>query len=613
MHALSTPALDRLKAFLLSDSYAFTEIVCGHRDLDPAVHMAMSYAVCGLTDKLAWALTQSGFESGVIRQLRQQCEVRGIDLRTAAGRAALDKALDWQNWRVARGTFKSSVITHGGATFCATRDPNTTAKLVHAVDEKAWAMCGQVAETVLSGVFRDLFPERVPDGNIKELVTTKHVTFGGRNISHPQTTIQASGYSSKDIGGHYDTFWIDDLVVGGPGGNATEAALPGVHAWLRGLPGFYMNTRRVRQIHVGTRYHENDDHYFLTKGTNALACLTVFVPVEEHEGEVVNILKRGTPTMPTLLSSDKITSLQSKVLSGGDDMEGAYSWRCNYLLDPSAAGGKMFPDKIVDDPDRAWMGPFPHPASLTSEQYKHRFLIARLVRDDEGRVIGKDNKPLDITEEGYRAKAKVLTYDPWKDLDRVITLDPAWKDGGNNWAVTAAGIDPYGVAFQLETQSGNNGLEGWLSALDALERAYKPRIIGFGAGAYQDEIVKNLMRTDARLRRMRGRITPLKETGDSKETRIRNGAAEPYKQFKLLLLPPTIVGDDCGASATRDEMRAYRAGKNAVDGILDTLWMIRAVARRVQTREDREADERNARLQRYRHTIDPILGVPVAA
>jgi hypothetical protein len=295
-------------------------------------------------------------------------------------------------------------------------------------------------------------------------------------------------------------------------------------------------------------------------------------------------------------------------------MDGAYSWRCNYLLDPSAAGGKAFPDSTVDDPDRAWLGPFPHPAAATSEQYKTRFLVARLARDEEGRIVGQDNKPLDMTEEGSRAKAKVLTFDPWKDMDRVITLDPAWKDkGSDNWAVTAAGIDPYGVAFQLETQSGTDGLEGWLSALDAMERVYKPRAIGFGAGGIQDSIIQNMMRTDARLRRIRGRIVSLKEVRDSKETRIRNGAAENLKMFKLLLLPPTIVGDDCGASITRDEMRGYRGGKNAVDGILDTLWMIFAVARRVQTREEREEGERNARNQRYRQTIDPILGVPIAA
>jgi hypothetical protein len=610
-HALSTSALDRLRAFLLNDPYYFTEVVCGHSDMVPEVHMAMSYAVTGSTDKLAWLLQQTGFDSGVTRSLKLQLQLRGIDVRTSLGRQMLDKALDWQNWRVARGTFKSSVITHGGATYTAVRDPNTTAKIIHAVDEKAWAYCGQIGETLLSGVMHDLFPERVPTGNVKELVTTKHITFGGRTISHPQTTLQASGYATKDIGGHYDTFWIDDLVVGGPGGNATEALLPGVHAWLRGLTGFYMNTRRVRQIHVGTRYHENDDNAFLTRGKNALECLTVTCPIEEHDGEVVNILERGRPTMPTLLPPEKITTLQSRVLSGADDMDGAFSWYCNYLLNPYQAGSKMFSDRLIDDPNRAWIGPLAYPGAEKNPQFKYRFLVARIARDEEGFPVDKDNKRL-AADDSLRAKAKVLTFDPWKHLDRVVTLDAAWVNDADNWAVHVEGVDYEGVRFQLETISGNDGMEGWIDALADADERYRPRVIGFGKGGYQEPMVQNLLRTDKRLRKLRNKVVAIKEAGQAKVARIREGVAEPLKRYQLLLAPLDLNEYDGGAQATRDEMRDYRQGKKEQkDGILDAISMAPAVSR--SARKPESADERKKRERelQVRRPIDPVLGVPM--
>ncbi len=629
-HALSTTKKEQLKGFLLSDSYAFTYIVCGHRDMVHEVHMPLSYAACGLADKLAWSITQSGFEGYVIDQFRDACRTRYIDPAEAEGVTKLDVALDWVNQRWTRGAFKSSVVTHGGITFTATVDPNTTNKITTAVDEKAWELCDQVGDTILSGRYRDLFPERVPQGNLKELVTSKRITLGGRTISHPQTTIQAWGYRTKDIGGHYDRFWCDDLVVGGEGGNNTPTLLPGVHSWLTGMPGFFMHTRRVRVVHAGTRWDDNDDHRWLSTGKRALACFSIVVPIETYEGEVVNILERGTPTMPTFLPKEKIQALQDRTLGDESEAEGAQSWRCNNLLDPGIGGGRLFADRIINDPDRAWMGPFQHPKARIpkfAKQFESRFIVARFARDEEGRVVDKDKHPLieqyqdasGVTRTrlvaDWRKRAHILRFDPWADLDRVLTVDPAWKDGGNNWAVTASGVDPWMVKFQLETQSDTDGLDGWVEALAEMDEIYRPRVIGFGAGGYQDPMVQNLLRTDKRLRKLRGRIIPLSENEGSKWSRIKGGVAEALKMYRLMLLPPSTSEDgDYGAAMTRAEMQKLKKGdKNAKDGILDTLWMVDAVARRVRTQEDREQAKKDLlrRQSERRLMIDPVLGVPL--
>lgn len=610
-HSLSTAAFDRLRATLLDDSYLFAQVICGHADLVPELHMPLSYAACGLTDKLILTLNAKNFDSYVTKQLRRELWRRHIDWTTPEGYAALDRQLDFLNIRWFRGSYKSSAITHAGTTFMATRNPNITAKITHAIDEKAWEFCGQIGETIRSGVYQDLFPDRVPEGNANELITQKRITIGGRTVSRPQTTIQAGGYLTKDIGGHYDLFVVDDLVMER---NATPEGLKTCHTWLRNLEGYYIEAPgvRVRRIHVGTKWDEDDDDAFLTSGNNATSCLTIRVPIEEHDGEVVNILAAGRPTIPQLYSAEKIAGKKERVVNGteaGEDATGARAWRCNYLLDAYAGDARMFSSSLVDDVARQWLGPFKYPNADKRTELRDRFLVARYVRDAEGRVVGKDDKPLDCSVEGWSKLAKKRVYDPWRDLDRVLTLDPSWVQGGDNWALTVAGIDAEGVKFQLETRAGTDGMEGWILALAELDALYRVRVIGFGAGGYQDPMVQNILRTDKRLRHLKGKVVAIKEGNTAKKSRIRAGVAEPLRMYRWLLAPAEF------GQATRDEMKRYKGDAKAIDGILDSLSMVDAIAKRRTSAEEREEAARRARESGAyrRRTIDPALGVPYAA
>lgn len=621
--SMSTTQFQRLRDLLLSDSYLFTRTICGHRDLIDSAHMPLSYMACGLTDRLIETFDM--FDSYVVRSLRAELMRREIAWWTAEGRAKLDTLLDFQNHRWSRHFFKSSVITHGAPTFMATRDPNLTIKITHAVDDKAWAFCAQIGETILSGRYRDFFPERIPQGQLTKLITMREITLGGRTISHPQTTIQASGYNTGDEGAHYDTFFDDDLVNEQ---NSTVAGLKAVHRYLRGLPGYYMPTRRIRRREVGTKHDEDDDDAFLTSKNLALECLTLRVPIEEDTPDSAkSILMRGRPTIPEMYPAERITRLQRHVLTDETEPDGVRSWLNNFKLVSRSSGARLFPPSLVDDPDHWWLGPFVH--DRAAQHKMGRYLVARYRRDEEGRPIAKKGQTIfdadgNLIEEcrcgkpaethTWRDHASVIAYCPWADLDRVALVDPAWVDRDDptrasykdpdNWAVSAVATDPDMVAFQLETLSDTTGIEGWIDALAELDEFFHFRVIGFDGTAMQDPVIQNLMKTDPRLKPLRSRMRKVPRALTSKTSHMRAGLAEPMAIYQFLLRP------DEDGNETRTELKAIRGAKSDRDGIADSLAMHRALNKASRTEKQRDEDEADVQP---RPKVDPILGVPVAA
>jgi hypothetical protein len=577
--------------------------------------MVLSYSVCGRFDRLIEVLDADGFNSYVLDQFRQGLRERIGDWHGVSGRMRLEDALSWQNHRWSRATFKSSVITHSGATFIATRDPNRTIKITHAVDPKAWAFCEQIGNTIRSGIYRDLFPDRVPSNEVRDL-TIKAINIGGRTISHPQKSINAAGYKSKEEATHYDTFFTDDLENEG---NSSPQEEIGVRRWLSGLSGMFMPTRPVWRIDVGTKHTEDDDDAWLTHGERAKTVFTTRVPIEIHGPTIKNLLKRGKPTLPKLYDATGITKLQRHVLADESEVDGAHSWRCNYLLNPEASGGRLFPPSLVDDQDHWWLGPYQHPRKGMAEI--GRYLVARFKRDDEGNPLPKSGRVIrDVNGElldDWRENAHRLVFDPWTDMDRVGLVDPAFASRNDadvtkdpdNWAVSAVATDPDAVAFQLETQSDRTGIEGWVSALVEMDAFYHFRVIAFDGTAWQDTLVQNIMETDPRLRRLRRRMVPVKAQNVRKGARMRAGLLEPLLLHQFLLRP------DAAGAQTRQELRGIRGLDGDTDGIADSLSMHRAVNKRVLTKEQRKRakDGAVAAQSAARRAVDPYLGVPTAA
>jgi hypothetical protein len=446
---------------------------------------------------------------------------------------------------------------------------------------------------VLSGIYADLFPDRIPAST--DDVTNSRIRLGGRTISHPQVNIEADGYVTKKIGAHFDTFVIDDLVVEE---NSGDAFLPGVQTFLSNLPGFEMLTRTTWRRHVGTIWAENADYEFMCKGRLGTRTLSVFVPVETYpNGLPENMLERGTPTCPKLKkvgTREAIQFLQDSILN--DEKQGPLAWRRNYWLNARDGADSLFPEHVIDDVTRRW-------SKVDHPTHKDRFLVARFMRDKEGKILTKEI-------DGKTVERKVA-FDPWRDLDRVMTIDPAWEDGGDNWAVTVEGWDPEGYRFQLETLADVTGQEGWLEAAARLDQKWRPRAIGFDGAAYQDKAVQNLMKTDSRLRRLRSRMVKVPHNNQSKVYRIKQGVAEPMKMYRLLTGP---TSSEFGVKA-REEMRKYRGDPKFSPGILDTMAMAPAVARRSSSTEQKEkmAAQIAAREQARRASYDPATGVSYAA
>lgn len=620
--SLSVGAHERLRAALLSDSYLFTKKICKHGDLVPQVHMPLSYLATGLIDRLIETLDMPALNGYVTRKIREEFTRREINWRTVEGRAAIDLLINGSlmqpailNVRMSRRFFKSSVITHGATLFIATADPNKTIKLTHAIDPMAWAFCEQIARTVLSGTYRDHFPDRIPVGDLSKLIGQKRITLGGRTISHPQTTIQAGGFASKDEAAHYDTFVTDDLVTD-LSSSATE--LREVVKYLKRMTGFYMPTRPIRRIEVGVKHDEDDDDTMLS-AMPIEHCLTLRVPIEEYEGQVTNILERGKPTCPEIFPTERITVEQTHVLSGDEDEDGYRVWWNHYLLSATGGSLRLFPPDIVDDPDRWWMGPYEHPNA--NWQKRGRYLISRFRRTKEGRVIQNPRRKSIFTKDGvleedWRENASIVSYDPWIDLDRAILVDPAWseREFTDNWGVSCVGQDYEGVKLQLETLSNTDGIEGWISALVYLDEIWHPRVIGFDGNATQDPFIQNLMRTDKRLRRIASRMVKVAASTKSKPLRLQEGVSEPMKVYRYLLAPSCRDRngvDRFGGNMTRSELKLIKSTpKHSVrtdqDGIADTLSMAGSVLRAARNKD--QAPPPPAAKVRY----DPVLGVPLS-
>ena len=608
-HAMSSAKIAELRQFLLDDAYAWGYLICRHRDMRPEVHMAMCYAAAGQAGKLAWYLTASGFEGYVPNKFREACRARSIDLHSVDGIYALDRALDWQDQRWPRGVFKSSAITHAGVTHEAARDPNSTNKITAAIDEKAFEVVTQAGDTFQSGAYLDFFPDRSATE-----ATMRKVTLAGRTISHRQTTIQGLGYNSKEVGGHYDRFWTDDLVVRGPKGNATPAGMESAKIWLAGMQGATMirpPSGRVRRIHVGTINDlELDDHAWLRQGAREAQCFSVVIPVETYATPPVSVMERGEPTMPTFFDAERITDAQVKVVTDESDRDGVEQWLSDYWLNPAASGSILFDDAISNDPERSWLGPFAHPKASGRKpdpDFTSRFLVGRMKRNDNGLPILKPETQ----------KPQLVTFDPWSpEMDRVITLFASWLNGGQRWAATVAFVDPDLVKYQIETRTGDDGIDGWSRAISELAAKYDPRKIGIEKKCFADPVVQNLMRTDIRLRALRTRCVPVDQSESIEESRFRAAVSGPLKLYRWMLLPTNEKGPrDFGAAATRREMAKYRPEMKQPWPILENLAMVESIAVRPLSSEQvaKTKTARKIATHRYRQSINPVTGVPSAA
>lgn len=492
--------------------------------------------LAGCTDKLISLLNDSSLDDAfVIKALRRSIrDVHGIEWNAPHGRDQLDRLLRFCNIRMYRGTGKSSVLM-AVVLWHATRDPNETILICSGAEERAISFVKQIRKTILSDAYRELFPERIPAGDLATALTEKKITLAGRTNPSPQATIEAWGYASNNVGAHYNRFVLDDLV--GPE-NCSPTELVKVHKYLADMVGLFTPglDRPVTRFHCGTRYDEQDDSAELEKNPR---CLSLIVPIEAYLGLVEDISRRGEPTNPDWHPIEAVQERFDAIVT--DPSEGPASWRRNFLLDPSAGGGRIFPSAIVDGADwTPWVDP------KTKKMW-----VARVERDASTKTPLLDKA----------GKIRWLRFDPTL-LFNVIGVDQSFADDGDEWAVSDVAADRYGYKYQIETRTGH-GFDAMWETILLMALQYKPRRIGLEKGAAQETTIV-LKGREARFARIRGLIEGVSHKNEPKVFRIINNVAEPMKMGRYLLNPKDLV--------TKSEMKLYKGpSSRAKDNILDSL------------------------------------------
>ncbi|MGN6186862.1 MAG: hypothetical protein ACTHQM_24775, partial [Thermoanaerobaculia bacterium] len=505
-----------LKQHLLADPFDFARVICGYRDLTDRYHRPLAYILGGCTDKLIALLNNEYFDSYVLSALRVELELRGINWNTPQGRAQLDELLAFVNVRMYRGSGKSSIGTHSTLLWYGTRNPNETIALMSVNDDGAHAFCRQVRDTMLGDMYRLFFPERLPEGDRTKLLTEERLWFGGRTIPHPQWTVEARGFLSSWARTHFSRFFTDDIVTEA---NCNPSDLRRIHRNLGNMRGLYMPRIRVARHHLGTVYDENDDHWFLSRIAH---CLNIVVPIEIYpEGVPDSIEVRGIPTNPEWHGAEEIAKIQKEV--SGDDKEGPLSYKRNFWLDPKAGiSDRIFPPSLVA---------------------KARYQVVVEAKVTKIRRIADDNP---------------ITVAP-RDLFIVLGIDPAFSINGDEWAITALGVDHETFAYQLETVSGQ-GWDALVSFMRAMLGKWKPRAVGYERAGAQEQNFKTLLAYDTFFRRHAHLFQSVTHENKGKDWRIIERVREPMASGRLLLNPAD--------KKTPAEMVDYIPGPKAKDNRL---------------------------------------------
>jgi hypothetical protein len=565
--ALKQSEFALLKQHLLSDPFDFARIICRYRELTDRYHRPLAYIAGQCTDKLIALLNRPGFDSYVLHALRIELMQRGIDWNTEVGRGRFEELLAFVNIRMYRGSGKSSIGTHSTLLWYATKDPNETIALMSVNDEGASAFCRQVRETMLSDIYRLFFPERIPQGDLTKLLTERRLWFGGRNIPHPQWTVEARGFTSSWARTHFNRFFCDDIVTEA---NCSETELPKVHRNLGNMRGLYMPEikRKVCRHHFGTVYAETDDHSFLRKIAH---CLTIVVPIETYpNGQPESIEERGIPTNPEWHPVEAVSKIQAEV--SGDPDQGPLSYKRNFWLDPLAGlGDRTFPPSLVG-------------------KAKYRLVVEAGVK--------KCERPRRKEDGSYEPMA----LDPFRQMMVVLGIDPAFSKGGDDWAVSAVGVDHEEVVYQLETLAGK-GWEGLKRAMRIAIERWNPRVVGYERAGAQETSFQTLLEYDKFFRRYAKLFEPVWHENKSKEWRILNRVVEPMRMGKLWVNP--------NDTRLHEEMTAYNPeNEKAIDNRVDSIAIAMSLVRRGKPK-GKFGERMGARKAAQKSRRDPFTGVKI--
>lgn len=572
---------EQFRRLLKADPFLFSTWVAGFDKLLPRVHQPLSYLMAGRARHLAWYLTNTKHESEVIDQIRSELQRFGIDASDPTQLGRLQRALATVDIRLGRGLYKTS--TGVPTMLCAiTNDPNITMLIVHGVEPKAHAMCTQMGDIIASRMYRFFFPDRIP-ADFKNNVTKNWIRLEGRTAPHLQPCVEAMGANTTATGGHYDTFYIDDLNTEEQSPIEQEQAC----GFLNKIPGLSIRGNtvwgHVRRVHVGTRYGNDDDAAKLAANSRAIH---INMPAEKRmQPTLAKIREIGEPTVPEILTKDDLADIIEEHIA----QNGEVAYFRNYLLIPDSEAAALFPPEIIDanklGGQWGWVNDPGNP--------HRRFGVVRAERDAKREIVvdPKTGKP------------KLVTI-PLSAMRVVLGVDPSASDAGDEWAVSAIGRDHQGYFYQLETRAGHTH-NYLLDVTLEMAAVWSPWKIGVEKAALSVLSI-DLMQRDARFAPIKHRIVPVSTNNQNKLVR-----------FRTILSPKLIAGDlmlSPDDVHTRAEAKQYKYGPKAKDNRLDSLTIALMChgAHAASGMTDEQMKERDRRAERqFMATVDAAVGYPL--
>lgn len=527
------------------DVFFFGTVICGHKDLVYEDHAPLMYAAAGQADKLLGFLL-SDIQSDVARDMRRECARLGIDLESPDALPKLTNYLRVVDERIYRGSGKSSAITHSVRAWRMSKEPNLSSCLITNTDPKAIDFCRQIRATILSTLYQVIYPDRIPDDPKSDLKENS-IRLKGRTVPDKEPCLMVFGYKASPTGYHFDELHFDDLVGRE---NRSVAELTLVRDFLANVPALYNPGIRyqIRRIHVGTRWDEEDDS---ARVRAYPYCFAINVPIWRRDKPADDLRVPGVPTTQWY-TLEKIQERQEEILS--DPEEGPFSWRCNFELDPTLAGGRIFPAEMVDRQD--WT-PYRDVHVTKGKEW-----VKRPAFDKDGQYIYVTNSQGGRIVIAGEPVIKHLAFDP-DQLYKVTACDQSFSDDGDEWAVGTEGMDQYGHRYVLEMTTGH-GVEAMLDAIEMHRLTWKPRKIGMEKIAAQ-HVIELVLKLGPKYQRIRPMIEEVPHRNLVKEYRIRNYVAEVMKMRRLWNNPRDIE--------TKQEQKKYKPGKTAKDNRLDVLAM----------------------------------------